>query len=83
MKNQIYLEGITMKTRTELCAKKQEAIETYGKIGKVTYCEPYGNGHINDTFLTVTENGKRYIFQRINHLIGWEDFLWNQLLILE
>ena len=33
-------------------------------------CEPYGNGHINDTFLVVgkRENGeiKRYILQRIN-----------------
>lgn len=29
-----------------------------------TYCEPYGNGHINDTFLVVAE--KRYILQRMN-----------------
>ena len=56
-------------TRAELCAKREETLAAYGKIGKVTYCEPYGNGHINDTFLTVTENGKRYILQRINHFI--------------
>ncbi len=28
-------------------------------------CEPYGSGHINDTFLVVTSDG-RYIFQRMN-----------------
>ena len=29
-----------------------------------SYCEPYGNGHINDTFLVVAQ--KRYILQRMN-----------------
>jgi hypothetical protein len=29
-----------------------------------TYCEPYGNGHINDTYLVIC--GKRFILQRIN-----------------
>ena len=29
-----------------------------------SYCEPYGNGHINDTFLVVAN--KRYILQRMN-----------------
>jgi len=29
-----------------------------------SYCEPYGNGHINDTFLVVAD--KRFIFQRMN-----------------
>ena len=29
-------------------------------------CEPYGNGHINNTFLVTTENGTRYILQRVN-----------------
>ena len=28
------------------------------------YCEPYGNGHINDTFLVVAD--RRYILQRMN-----------------
>ena len=32
-----------------------------------TYCAPYGNGHINDTFLVVV--GKRYIMQRMNTAI--------------
>lgn len=30
----------------------------------VTYCEPYGNGHINNTFLVIAD--KRYILQGIN-----------------
>ncbi|MBE6577208.1 MAG: aminoglycoside phosphotransferase family protein [Ruminococcaceae bacterium] len=34
----------------------------FGK--KPTYCIPYGNGHINDTFLVVLQ--KRYILQRMN-----------------
>lgn len=30
-------------------------------------CEPYGCGHINVTYLVVTQSGKRYILQKINH----------------
>ena len=56
-------------TRAELCSKKHEALAAFAGIGKVEYCEPYGNGHINDTFLTVCESKKRYILQRINHHI--------------
>ena len=56
-------------TRAELCSKKHEALAAFASIGKVEYCEPYGNGHINDTFLTVSESKKRYILQRINHHI--------------
>ena len=56
-------------TREELCAKKSEALSAYAHIGNVVFCEKYGNGHINDTFLTVTEGGRRYIFQRINHTV--------------
>ena len=32
-----------------------------------TYCQPYGNGHINDTFLVVAE--RRYILQRMNTVV--------------
>ncbi len=56
-------------TREEACAKRTEALEQYSHIGAVKSCEPYGNGHINDTFLTVSETGKRYIFQRINQVV--------------
>ena len=56
-------------TREELCSKKSEAMAAWSHLGEITYCEPYGNGHINDTFLAVAKNGKRYILQRINHAI--------------
>lgn len=29
-------------------------------------CEPYGNGHINSTFLVTTDKGTRYILQRLS-----------------
>ena len=33
------------------------------------FCERYGCGHINETYLVVTEKGIRYILQKINHQI--------------
>ncbi|MDH6357832.1 aminoglycoside phosphotransferase family protein [Parabacteroides sp. PF5-9] len=37
---------------------------------KAVSAEPFGNGHINDTFKVVTESGETtYILQRINHQI--------------
>ena len=56
-------------TREESCAKREEALAQYAHIGVIESCEPYGNGHINDTFLLVTGAGKRYIFQRINQVV--------------
>ena len=44
---------------------KDEALHAYTKLGALKSCEPYGNGHINDTYLVTTEKG-RYILQRIN-----------------
>ena len=44
---------------------KDEALHAYTKLGALKSCEPYGNGHINDTYLVTTEKGK-YILQRIN-----------------
>ncbi len=40
--------------------------------GEYVKAEPYGTGHINDTFrVTYNQNGKKvlYIFQRINHFV--------------
>ena len=34
--------------------------------GRPVSCDPYGEGHINLTFLTVTDTGKRYILQRLS-----------------
>ena len=56
-------------TREECCAKKEEALMAFELPGKILSCEKYGNGHINDTFLTITENGGseiRFILQRMN-----------------
>ncbi len=44
----------------------------FGIEGEVTYCERYGAGHINDTYLVkTTANGgkKQYILQRVNNTI--------------
>ena len=56
-------------TRDELCIKRDEALGAFGLSEKALSCTPYGNGHINDTFLAVCKCGKRYILQRINHHI--------------
>ena len=40
-----------------------EVLKAYFTVAP-SYCEPYGNGHINDTFLVVNE--RRYILQRMN-----------------
>ena len=37
--------------------------------GGVTTCERYGCGHINETYLVVTDIGHRYILQKVNHHI--------------
>lgn len=55
--------------REALCAQRGEALTVYGAVGPFISCTPYGNGHINDTFLTVAEDGRRYILQRINHAV--------------
>ena len=34
--------------------------------GEAVLCEPYGSGHINDTYRVETDNGTLYILQRIN-----------------
>lgn len=59
-------------TREEYCVKKDEALASFNIEGKAVSSERYGSGHINDTFLVVSEleNGtRRYILQRINHEI--------------
>jgi hypothetical protein len=47
----------------------------------VTVVEPFGNGHINDTFLAITGEGEpEYILQRINHHIFTDvDMLSNNI----
>lgn len=61
-----------MKIENPACAKIVEAIAQFDLEGKLVDQHPYGNGHINDTFLLTyeTSNGDRkYILQRMNHAI--------------
>jgi hypothetical protein len=52
--------------RREECRRIEEALLAF--FGEIpSYCEPYGSGHINDTFLVVLK--QRYILQRMNHSI--------------
>lgn len=50
-----------------------EVVAQFQTEGKAVEKMPYGNGHINDTFLVVCETaegkGKRYILQKMNHSI--------------
>lgn len=68
------------------CAKIDEAIAAFGietaVNGRLIQKVPYGNGHINDTFLlryeTPDHTEKRYILQRMNH-----DIFRNPPLLME
>lgn len=43
-----------------------EILERFLLDSRPVSCEPYGNGHINSTFLVQTEKGTRYILQRLS-----------------
>ena len=59
--------------REQACSKIDEAIENFQYMGKLIQSEPYGSGHINDTFrLTFSQpdmGNHRVILQRLNHEI--------------
>ena len=44
-----------------------EVLRAFRLDTKPVSCEPYGCGHINVTYLAVTESGLRYILQKINN----------------
>ena len=44
-----------------------EVLRAFRLDAKPVSCEPYGCGHINVTYLAVTESGLRYILQKINN----------------
>ena len=46
-----------------------DVLKTFKFDGEAVSKEPYGSGHINSTFLVVTDTGKRYILQKINNKI--------------
>ena len=62
-----------MSTVNEKWGKIDEAIEAFDISGRLLSKEPYGNGHINDTFLLTfglpEGQTRRYILQRMNHSI--------------
>lgn len=47
----------------------QYAKRQFQTEGTVISCEPYGFGHINSTYLAVTDSGRRYILQGINSIV--------------
>ena len=49
--------------------RAEEMITRFSVQGKVVSLEPYGSGHINETYRVVMEDGKKYILQRINTTI--------------
>lgn len=44
----------------------QSVLFRFALTGTPIFCEPYGSGHINGTFLVRCDGGARYILQRIN-----------------
>ena len=61
-------------------------VENFQIDGKIVEVSPYGNGHINTTYLVVTETEagiKRYILQRINsHIFKQPRELMNNVLLV-
>lgn len=47
----------------------REIAARFAVNGRVAYCERYGNGHINETYLVETDGGTRYILQKINDTV--------------
>ena len=47
-------------------AEFQNVLRQFPLMGQAVSCEPYGNGHINVTYVVVTDTGKRYILQKLN-----------------
>lgn len=62
-----------MSIKNTACNNIDEVIAQYDIKGRLIVKAPYGNGHINDTFLLVYEmtdgQARQYILQRINHNI--------------
>lgn len=47
----------------------KNVLQQFTLEGTGVTCDRYGHGHINETYLVVTDIGRRYILQRINHNI--------------
>ncbi len=44
----------------------KDIVQHYFPSNTIKEIKPYGNGHINDTYKLIMDNGKNYILQRIN-----------------
>jgi len=44
----------------------EQVLSRFRTLGTAVSCERYGCGHINETYLVVTDREKRYILQKIN-----------------
>ena len=52
-----------------MCDVTTQVIKEFCLDGAAVSCERYGCGHINVTYLVVTQTGRRYILQKINNSI--------------
>ena len=52
-----------------MCDVTAQVLQAFSLDSKPVSCERYGFGHINVTYLVVTESGRRYILQKINNNI--------------
>lgn len=48
--------------------KIKDVLSNFAVNGSIVSCTPYGNGHINDTYLVVSDT-KRYILQKMNKYV--------------
>ena len=47
----------------------EKAAFAFSLDGTPISCEPFGHGHINNTFKICTDTGKEYVLQRINKYV--------------
>ena len=62
-------------TREMLCKQVDTVMRAFAFEGEIREYRPFGNGHINDTYVVIMQSGRRYIVQRINHEVfkkPWE-----------
>ncbi len=52
-----------------MCDVTAKVLQAFVLDAQPVSCKRYGCGHINETYLVVTESGRRYILQKINHSI--------------
>lgn len=47
----------------------REACFAFAELRHYVSCEPFGNGHINGTYLVLTEEGGKFVLQRVNSVV--------------